>query len=61
MKETNYIKKFLNDYGMSQKHLASELGVTDVTVSNWINNKSNPPKAMKIRIIKYIQNFRNNG
>ena len=60
MNNDNYIKDFLKEYGMSQKHFASELGVTNITINNWISNRTSPPKAMKIRIIKYIQNFRRN-
>ena len=58
MKENNYIKKFLLNHGMSQKHLAEKLGVTNVTISNWINDKTEPPRAMKSRVIKYIENYR---
>ena len=49
------LKLFLETHGVTQKHFAKEIGVTEVTVSNWLRNKSKPTPLTKKRIDKYIQ------
>lgn len=48
------IKDFLKQNGMSQKHFAKKLGVTNITVNNWVSGRSKPTSNMKVRIIKFI-------
>jgi transcriptional regulator with XRE-family HTH domain len=36
------LKELLKTKGVKQKWLASKLGVSEVTVSNWVKEKSNP-------------------
>lgn len=38
----NYIKEILEAKGVKQNWLAAQLSVTDNTVSNWCNNRSQP-------------------
>lgn len=49
------IKDFLIKNGIKQKHFAKEIGVTNVTISNYISGKSKPTYSTKQRIIKYMQ------
>lgn len=50
---TNNIKSILNKKGISQIWLATELGVTQETVSLWCRNK-HQPSIMAIKIIAII-------
>ena len=36
------LKELFKSKGIKQKWLASKLGVSEVTVSNWVKEKSNP-------------------
>ena len=36
------IKSYLKENGISQKYLAEQLGITQVTVTNWFKGKSLP-------------------
>ena len=38
------LKDLFKAHGIKQKWLAQKLGVTEVTISNWVNEKSNPSK-----------------
>ena len=51
--ERKELIEHLKNSGMTQKHLAEELAVTQVTITNWVKGKSRitPKKAQKIRNI----------
>ena len=51
------LKEFLESNGIKQKFFAKEIGVTSVTVSNWMRRKSKPTPLTQKRIEKYIQNY----
>ena len=38
------LKELIQTKGVKQKWLANKLGVSEVTVSNWMKEKSNPSK-----------------
>ena len=38
------LKELIQTKGVKQKWLAKKLGVSEVTVSNWMQEKSNPSK-----------------
>ena len=42
MKKVLKIKQILELRGLKQKWLADKIGVTEVTISNWVNNKTYP-------------------
>jgi putative transcriptional regulator len=42
MKQILSLKKILEHKGIKQRWLADELGVTEVTISNWVNNRTYP-------------------
>ncbi|RZJ34500.1 MAG: XRE family transcriptional regulator [Flavobacterium sp.] len=42
------LKELFKSKGVKQKWLATKLGVSEVTVSNWVKEKSNPsPKHLE--------------
>lgn len=48
------LKDILKVKGVKQKWLAQKLGVSEVTVSNWVKEKSTPsPKHME-KIFRYL-------
>ena len=57
LKELWGLKSFLQENGIKQKFFAKEIGVTDVTVCNWMKRKSTPTPLTQKRIEKYIQNY----
>jgi putative transcriptional regulator len=42
MKKVLRIKQILENRGLKQKWLADKIGVTEVTISNWVNNRTYP-------------------
>lgn len=44
------LKELLKARGLKQKWLAYKLGVSEVTVSNWMNEKSLPSKRSLLKI-----------
>ena len=52
------IVEFLDAIGWSQARFAKELGVLELTVSNWLNNKSKPRATNVFRIMKLIEEHR---
>ncbi len=38
------LKEFLKSKGVKQKWLAQRIGVSEVTMSNWVKGKSSPTK-----------------
>ncbi len=42
MKKVLKIKQSLELRGLKQKWLADKIGVTEVTISNWVNNRTYP-------------------
>jgi putative transcriptional regulator len=42
MKQILSLKRVLELKGIKQRWLADELGVTEVTISNWVNNRTYP-------------------
>jgi DNA-binding XRE family transcriptional regulator len=42
MKKVLKIKQILELRGLKQKWLADKIGVTEVTISNWVNNRTYP-------------------
>ena len=51
------LKLFLESHGIKQKYFANKIGVTEMTVSNWLRRKSNPTPLTQKRIDKYISDF----
>ena len=51
------LKGFFQSSGTLQKHLASLVGVSEVTVSNWVKGKAYPRKKMKRRVERIIDNY----
>ena len=51
------LQSFLKSQGITQKHLSKQLGVTEVTVSNWRNGKSTPTAPMEIKFDNVIQSY----
>ena len=49
------LKLFLETHGIKQKYFAKEIGVTVVTVSNWMRKKSSPTPLTQKRIEKYLK------
>ena len=53
-----YLKSIIKASGWSQEQLASQLGVTFVTLNSWINNRSEPRTKALVRIEKlYLDTF----
>lgn len=50
VEKVNYIKDVLHLKGVKQNWLASQIGVTDNTVSNWCKNKAQP----SLQVLKQI-------
>ena len=48
------LSKFLKENGIKQKFFASQIGVSQVTVCNWLKKKSTPSKSTQKRIDEYI-------
>ncbi len=42
MKKVLKIKQILDHRGLKQKWLADKIGVSEVTISNWVNNRTYP-------------------
>lgn len=42
MKKVLKIKQILDLRGLKQKWLADKIGVSEVTISNWVNNRTYP-------------------
>ena len=56
MKEAiNRIKVVLAEKNKSNKWLAEQLGVTDMTVSRWTTNKNQPSVSQLIEISKLLK------
>lgn len=49
------IKTILNERGIKQKWLADELKVTEVTISNWVNNRTHPTIETLVTISKLLK------
>ena len=49
-----HLKEILKKKGIKQKWLADELGVSEVTVSNWCSEKSLPRKDNLEKISKIL-------
>jgi transcriptional regulator with XRE-family HTH domain len=45
VEEENLVKKTCRELGITQKELAEKTGVTERSITNWANNKSQPPKS----------------
>jgi transcriptional regulator with XRE-family HTH domain len=48
------LKELLKSKGLKQKWLASKIGVSEVTVSNWCAGKSVPKKAHLLKISELL-------
>jgi len=44
-----------SDLHLSQKELAQQLGVTNVTISRWENDKSTPTKRQRMAFYKFCK------
>ena len=49
------IKEVLEAKGLKQKWLADKLGVSEVTISNWANNKTMPSIKMLYTITELLK------
>ena len=52
MNYQEYLKSIIKASGWSQEQLASQLGVTFVTLNSWINSRSKPRAKALVRIEK---------
>ena len=50
----NEIKNHLKKNGISQKFLADQLGITQVTVTNWFKGRSKPTKKMIDKVYQLL-------
>jgi transcriptional regulator with XRE-family HTH domain len=55
MKKVLKIKQILELRGLKQKWLADKLGVTEVTISNWVNNRTYPSIETLISISNVLK------
>lgn len=51
------LKGFFKQSGTLQKHFADTVGVSEITMSNWVQGKAYPRKKMKRRVYRLIENF----
>lgn len=49
------LKELLKSKGLKQKWLAEQLGVSEVTVSNWCSGKSLPSQTNHVRISQILK------
>jgi len=50
----DHLRKRRLDLGLLQKDVAEIIGVTEVTISNWENNKNKPPSRYLKNIIDFL-------
>lgn len=50
----NNLKGILTNKGLTNKWIASEIGVSEMTVSRWSTNKVQPPMAQFLRLSKLL-------
>jgi len=50
----NTLKTVLAGKGLTNKWLAGEMGVSEMTVSRWSNNKAQPPMVQFVRLSKLL-------
>ncbi len=55
MKKVLKIKQILEQRGLKQKWLADKIGVTEVTISNWVNNRTYPSIETLISISNVLK------
>ncbi len=55
MRKVLKIKQVLEIRGLKQKWLADKMGVTEVTISNWVNNRTYPSIETLISISKILK------
>ena len=55
MKKVLKIKQILELRGLKQKWLADKIGVTEVTISNWVNNRTYPSIETLISISNVLK------
>lgn len=55
MRKVLKIKQVLELRGLKQKWLADKMGVTEVTISNWVNNRTYPSIETLISISKILK------
>ena len=55
MKKVLKIKQILEHRGLKQKWLADKIGVTEVTISNWVNNRTYPSIETLISISNVLK------
>jgi transcriptional regulator with XRE-family HTH domain len=55
MRKVLKIKQVLEIRGLKQKWLADKMGVTEVTISNWVNNRTYPSIETLIAISKILK------
>jgi len=48
------LKELLREKGLKQKWFADKVGVSEVTVSNWVKGKSNPKEEHLRRICEVL-------
>ena len=49
------LKELIDVLGISQRKLAEQMGVTDMTVSRWKTNKIQPSMAQFVEIARLLQ------
>ena len=51
------LKAFFDKFHIKQKHFANIVGVTEVTISNWLSGKSQPTEVRRKHIEKIMQTY----
>lgn len=50
----NNLKGILTSKGLTNKWIASEIGVSEMTVSRWSTNKAQPPMVQFLRLSRLL-------
>jgi len=48
------LKELLKSKGVKQKWLSSKIGVSEVSISNWVKGKSQPSLKITRKLVKYL-------
>jgi transcriptional regulator with XRE-family HTH domain len=49
------LKELINTRGIKQKFIADKLGVSQVTVSNWVKGKTNPSEIYLVKLAEILE------
>ena len=57
IKELNYLSEIKETQHLTNKEIAKALNVTEVTVSNWMENKTTPQRHLRAQIMKFASQY----